>query len=78
MTPHRYVDNLVAKSCKRADVYDEGTLNYVFIEGVDLSGLHRLKPLWAAKLQVNFTDILFLVESLPLIQKGAGITSGTN
>lgn len=34
ITSQEYADYLVAKSCKVADVYDEGKLNDVFIERV--------------------------------------------
>lgn len=37
MTPQRYTEDLVAKSCKVADVYNKGTLNDVFLEEVDSS-----------------------------------------
>lgn len=37
LSPQQYVDKLIAKSCKVADIYDEGTLNDVLIEGVDAS-----------------------------------------
>lgn len=42
-TPHQYVGDLVSKSCKVADVYDEGTLDDVFIEKMDSSFQHRLR-----------------------------------
>lgn len=36
VTPHRYADDLVAKLCKVANVYDERTLNDNFIEDIEV------------------------------------------
>lgn len=41
MTLQRYAEDLISKSCKVADLYDEGTLNDVFIERVDASIRNR-------------------------------------
>lgn len=35
-TPQQFVDDLIAKSCKGADVYDMSTLKDVFIESIDV------------------------------------------
>lgn len=37
MIPQQYADDLVAKSCKVAYIYDEGTMNDVYIEDVNAS-----------------------------------------
>lgn len=43
MTPQQYGGDVIAMSCKVADVYNEGTLNDVFIEGVDPCIRHSLR-----------------------------------
>lgn len=43
MTMERYDDDLNAKSCKGAGVYNESTLNDVFSEGADASIRHSLR-----------------------------------
>lgn len=37
MNPRHYADDLYAKSCKVANVYDESMLNLIFIKAVDSS-----------------------------------------
>lgn len=46
MFPLKYAEDLVAKSCKVTDVYEQETLNDVFIEGVDESIHHSLRNYW--------------------------------
>lgn len=53
MTPQQHTDDLIAKPCKVADVCDEGTLNEVFIEGVDAAIRHSLPNYWATNPQAN-------------------------
>lgn len=43
MTPQQCADDLVAKSGKVADIYDEGTLNEVIMEEIDTSIYHSLQ-----------------------------------
>lgn len=43
MTPQKYADNLVTKICKVADVYDEKTLNEVFVEEFVTTIPHTLR-----------------------------------
>lgn len=43
MTSQQIADDLIAKSCKVADVYEQSTLNDVSIEGVDASIRHSLR-----------------------------------
>lgn len=38
-----YADDLYANSCKVADIYDETTVNHIFIERVDSSIFHSLR-----------------------------------
>lgn len=47
MTTQQYADNLVAKSCMVADVYDGEALKEEFIEGVEESIRHSLRHYWA-------------------------------
>lgn len=43
MTPTSYADNLYAKTCRIADVYNESFLNDTYIEGVDPSICHSIR-----------------------------------
>lgn len=54
----QYDDDLVAKLCKIADVYDEGILNDVFIEGVYKFICHSLYHNWETS-KADLTDIAF-------------------
>lgn len=62
MTPQKYIDDWIAKPCKVADVYDEGTLNNVFIGGDDESRKYTLRNYWAINSQEDLTDIEFQAE----------------
>lgn len=59
MTLKQYADDLYAKSCKVADVYDESTLNNSVVEGVDIFSCHSPRKCWASSLQVDVTNIAF-------------------
>lgn len=72
------IDDLYAKSCIVADVYDESTLNNIFIEGVDLSIRHSPREYWATHLQASMTGIVLEDQSLLEIQGGATKPANTN
>lgn len=59
MTFMRYADDLHGKSCKVANVFDESTLNYIFIESVNPSVFQSLRKYWATHPQADVTDIFF-------------------
>lgn len=59
MTPQQYANDLIAKLCKVADVYDESTLNDVFIEGVDASIQQSLRNFRVTNPHSDLTDIAF-------------------
>lgn len=69
MTAMRYVDDLYAKFCKVADVYDDSTLNVILIKGIDFSISRSLRKYCATKPQANSTSIAFKATSLVAIQK---------
>lgn len=52
-THQQYANDLVAKYCKVAHVYDKGTLKDVFVEGVDASIRHSLRHFWAQDPQAD-------------------------
>lgn len=59
ITPQQYDDDLIANSCKVANVYNEGTLNDLFIKEVDQSISHSLQNCCAANPGVDLSDIDF-------------------
>lgn len=64
MTLIQYADDLFAKLCKVADVYDESILDDIFIKGVEAYICHSLKKFWACSPQSDLADIAFLVQQL--------------
>lgn len=78
ITSQQYGDNIIAKSCKVADVYDESTLKGVFIELVDSSIRHSFRNNWTTHPEADLTEIAFQVESLLPIEKGSGNPSLDN
>lgn len=78
MTAQQYADDLVAKSCKVADVYDDWKLKNVFIEGVDACIRHSLRHYLARNPQADLTDIDFQAYSLLSIQREANATPENN
>lgn len=46
-----------------ADVYDECTLNDVFIEGVDVFIRHILRNYWSTNARADLADITFQAKS---------------
>lgn len=72
MTFQQYAGDLIAKSRKDADVYDEDTPNNVFIEEVNQSLRHSLQNYWATNPEADLTDIAFQAESVLAIQKKSG------
>lgn len=72
MIPRQYVGSPIGKSGTVANVYDECTLNDVFIEGGDQSIRHSLQNYWVTDPQADLTDIASQAETLLSIQKGSG------
>lgn len=64
MTPVQYANNYSAKSCKVADIYDESTLNNIFIQDVDPSTCYRLWRTWATHTQAHMTNTAFKAQPL--------------
>lgn len=64
MTPMHYADALYAKSCKVADIYDELTLNDIFIKSFDSSLCHSLQEYRVLNPQADRTDIAFSAQLL--------------
>lgn len=77
MTPRQYADDLVAKPCKVAGVYNEGPLNDVFIKGVDACICHSLRHYWVQNPQKDLTDIALLAKSFLSIRKVAGVDTNS-
>lgn len=71
MTLQHFADDLITKSCKVSDVYDDSTLNDVLIESRDASIHHSLQHYWASHPQADLTDIAFYANSLLAIQKSS-------
>lgn len=46
-TIQQYANDLIDKSCKVAEVYDKGALNYISIKVVDASIHQMLRLFWA-------------------------------
>lgn len=59
MALYQYADDLIAKSFKVPDLYDEDTLDDVFIEVVDISIRQSLENYWTSNPQTDLTDIEF-------------------
>lgn len=53
MMPQQYADNLVARSCKVAEVSDEGAFYDVIIDGTDPSIRHSVRHYWAQNAQAD-------------------------
>lgn len=60
MTRQQYANDLVARSCKAADVFNESTLNVVFIKAYDTSIRHSLRIYRTSNLQAYLTDVASL------------------
>lgn len=71
ITYKHYADNLYAKSCNMADVYDESTIADIFIDKVDSSVSDRLHEYCATHLCADVSDFVFKAQSLLEIQKGS-------
>lgn len=67
--PQQCADDFIAKACKIADLYDESTVNVVFIGCFDASVGQNLPNHWAKSSKAVSTDISFQTESLLYIQK---------
>lgn len=78
MSPQQHADDVTAKSCNAADVYDEGTASDVFIKGVALSTRQSFRSYLATQRQADLQKIVFQAESLFAIQKGSGNQSPCN
>lgn len=59
MSSQRCAEDLIAKSWKIADMYDEGTSIDAFIKGIDASIRRKRCNYWAFSLPVNVTEIAF-------------------
>lgn len=57
MTTMHYADDRYAKSCKDAEVYEESTLDGIFIQDVDPFICHSLQKYWTTHSQADVTDI---------------------
>lgn len=68
MTPQRCPDSLVAKFWRVADVYEEGTLKDVFVEGVDASFRHVPRYYWSPHPFANSTIVNLTGDLHPLSQ----------
>lgn len=53
MKPIQYAEDLNAKSCKGAKVYDHSTLNEIIMEGVTSSVYHSLGEYWSTPSHVD-------------------------
>lgn len=72
ITPQQYADEIAAKSCKVAKVYDESTLNNVFIGAVESSIRHKVRNYWATHPKADLMNIVFQAELLLATQKRSG------
>lgn len=59
MTPPQYTNDLIAKSCKVADVFDKKTLKNVFIEGDEASIRYIMRHYWAQKPKADLSDFAY-------------------
>lgn len=57
MAPHEHARDLDAKSYKNTDVFDESSLNDVFIDGVKASIRHSLRLYWESNPQAHLTSL---------------------
>lgn len=78
MTPVQYAEKRNEIFCKVADVYSESTVNYIFIEGVDLSTCRSFREYWATRREEDVTDIVVNSHLLIWIQTGAAKPDNTN
>lgn len=62
-------DDLYAKACKVANVYDEFILSGISIESVDYFTCQSRQEYWVSNLQAALTNIVFKEQSLLAIQK---------
>lgn len=72
MNRQQDADNTVAKPRKVPDVYEDETLNEVFIEAVDAPLSNTLSHYWTQNLHADLTAIVFEVESLLSAQNVTG------
>lgn len=56
----QYGDDLYAKSCKAADVYNESRIKQIFINGVNSSIFDDKQEHWATHQHAVMTDIGFM------------------
>lgn len=72
VNPQHYANELIVKSCKVAEVFDERTLNDMSIEIVDASIMHSLRKYCRTNPHEILMDIALQAESLLYILKGSG------
>lgn len=61
MTPILDDVDLFTKSCNVADIYDDSTLNDIFIDGVGSAFWQSLRKYWATHTHADVTDIVLRV-----------------
>lgn len=59
MTPQQFAVNLISKSYKVADVYDESTLKNIYVELFAAFTCHSLSNYWSTTPQPDLIDIAF-------------------
>lgn len=69
MTPQQCANNIISRSCKVADIYDESILNDVLVEGVSQSIPQSCNKFYQMHRWVYTTAIAFRVDLLLAIQK---------
>lgn len=78
MTPQQCVEDLLDRLCEMRDVYNESTLNDVFVKGVDPQAQLSFCNYFAIHPQTDLTDTTFLAKLLPASQKGSRIIPTKN
>lgn len=73
-----YADDIIAESCKDADLYDKEMLNDVFIERADASVPDSLRAYWGQNSLADLTDIACQAESMQSIRKDPTSTPYSN
>lgn len=64
MKPFQYAEEVVAKTLQCEDVYEECTLNEIFIEGLDTSIRHCMRYYLEKNKHTNFHGLAFHTTSL--------------
>lgn len=64
MILNQYAEELMTKILWSGDVYEEYTLNEIFIEGLDASIRHSVRESWKNKKNANLHELAFHATSL--------------